>query len=175
MSQVTAPGSAAIRTKWVYYCNKNVAGTAINEQIKPGYAVCFNHAQTAPGMTADQSKGQVVSKPETGNLAQFAGIVMQAKLEPSSGVANAAAGWIEIATAGDAVNAMVLADATANTTGLIISNGAWTLSAAQSAGNQTDSVAELLALVGVALETANTSSTAAIKRVLLKGPGVSQA
>jgi hypothetical protein len=167
MAQVTVPSSGSYKTKRVYYTNKAIAGTAINEQVKVGYVMCFDHTNAAPGETAN--RGRCVNKPETGNLMLFAGIVTSVAGLPttSGGVKNGDAGWIEIAV-GDAVETYTHANMTKDTTQLMTANGDWALIASTGIG----SIAVINQHVGTALETANTSSTLANKFVAIKGPGV---
>jgi len=172
MSQtVSVPNQGLIQVTRVYYSNKALAGTAINAQVKPGYAVCWDMANAAPGETAN--RGRVVNKPESGNLHLFAGIVTKVDQLPttSGGVVNGDAGWIEIATAGHNVSAFTAANQTRNTTALVVTAGQWYLSA--STGTSLHTTAVLFALVGISLETVDTSSTNANARICLKGMGLS--
>lgn len=168
MSGIQMIGVAKLSPKRFYYTNKNRSGTAINEQIKPGYVMCFDSENTVPDYTAAQSKGVAVHKPETGNLPAFAGIVTRCDLLPTSnGVKNAGAGWIEVVSVADRIEAYTHANMTELATTLITANGDWGLIASTGIG----SIGVIYQHVGIALETADTSSTLANKLITLKGPG----
>lgn len=161
----TGPNQGHIKTKRLYYTNKNIAGTAINEQVKIGYAVCFDYANAAPGESAN--RGRCVHKCETANANCFAGIVTAVNGLPttSGGVVNGDAGWVEVAYEADSIEAWTHANMTVNTTVLKPTNGQWYLDAA--ATSALDTPAEIFNVSAVALETHDSSTTSANKRVRL--------
>lgn len=161
---VSAPGSPAMRTKRVYYTNKNSSGTAINSQVKVGYAVVYDLANAGPGMSVAESAGLCVTQPETAYLGVPAGIVTSVSGLPttSGGVVNGDAGWIEICDEAASLSAWTHANMTLAATRLIGSNGQWYLVAASSSP---DTPAEEIGSFGVALETHDSSSTSANKRI----------
>lgn len=122
------------------------------DQLLEGYALCFDLSAT-PGTNKD-SLGMKVTKPATANLAAFAGIVAEKKKGP-----NFVDVWFP--QPGQPVRAYTHANMTAGTTGLGVANADYGLVA------HSDSALNL-PLVGVALETADTSTTAANKWVLFK-------
>lgn len=134
------------RRKHVYY-----AGTDL---IEPGFALCYVHDATVDNADGKLAKGTQVAKPATANLMLFAGIAQNKVQGP---------GWVEVATPqrGEAVKALVKANATAQTTALAPVNGEYGLGAFVDATLN-------LPLSALALETANTATTAAVKLVLFR-------
>lgn len=173
MSAVQLAGSVVGTAKDRYYTNKTIAGAAINAQVKVGYVMCGDYANTVPGQSVAESRNLAVTKPETANLNLFAGIVTSvAKLPTTSGgVVNGDAGWVALVSVAEQISAFTHANMAAHTTVLTVANGDWGLIA--SAGIA--SIGAIMGHVGVALETSDTSTTAANKFVALRGPGVGTA
>ena len=139
-------GKPVVELKQVYY-----AGT---DEILPGYVLCYTHDATVDAADAKLTKGVQVSKPATANLMLFAGIARSKVQGP---------GWlvIEEPKAGNCIKALHKVNATKEVTALAPQNGEYAL------GAFTDATLNL-PLVGIALETSNTATTAASKLFLVK-------
>lgn len=139
-------GQPILRKKHVYYSGSDL--------ILPGYVLCYAHDAEADASDLKLRKGTLVTKPATANIMLFAGIAAKEVQGP---------GWLEITppAAGEAIVALTKVNATAQTTALAPANGEWGF------GAHTDATLNL-PLAAVALETANTSVTAANKLVLFK-------
>ena len=139
-------GAPILRSKHVYY-----AGT---DKILPGYVLCYAHDATVDNADPKLRKGVQVTKPATANLMLFAGIANREVQGP---------GWLEVTppAPGEACVALHKVNATTQVTGLAPANGEYGF------GAHSDSELNL-PLVGVALETSNTSTTAANKLFLFK-------
>ena len=161
-------GATPFMTKEVYYTGKDVNATAssraaIAEDIAPTYVVVYDM------YGHDKGRGIDVTKPVTSMLDYFAGIVWKVPTDSKRG------GWITIITAATVVKARTNAVQTnAPTTRILLgpSNGNWgltavTLSVASGAAN----FLALVQAVAQALESTDTSGTAAVKDVMLLRPG----
>jgi hypothetical protein len=170
MSQtVSVPNQGLIQVTRLLLQQGPLRARRSTPRSSPGYAVCWDMANAAPGETAN--RGRVVNKPESGNLHLFAGIVTkvdQASDHPG-GVVNGDAGWIEIAVAGHNVSAFTAANQTRNTTALVVTAGQWSSASTGTAPHNR----RALRPVGISLETVDTSSTNANARICLKGMGLS--
>lgn len=170
------PDSGPRRVWFTGYQNDDT--TALTTTAMPDYAVvCF----TEPG--GSKGRGVDVTKPQTAILALFAGIVIAkegrvgqiAVAGDGSGVAagNLIPGWITVANACPAIQALTKANMTKPSTAPFLLgpvNASWNLEAITS--SIASGAANFLALaqaVALALETSDTSTTAAVKYVKLGG------
>ena len=147
--------SGAHGTRRAYYTGYKQDGTTqINVDLKVGDFVCFTYGQTftVAGVTK-QAQGYHVTRPETALLRWPAGVVVNVPEDSKRG------GPITIATYADRINVMTNANMTAGTTFLGPQDGEFSL-VAKTAVAAIDDFAEV---VGIALETSDTSSTAAKK------------
>lgn len=139
-------------------------GGASSDQLEVGYLLCYKHNATVRDTTTDPADtfGVTVTKPATANLPLPAGIVA---VRPKKG-----AGWVEVfdlAECGRFVKAMLKV----NATGLDTNPAATTLGAVNGQyeiGSFADSTVNL-AMLGVAVETHNSSVTPAVKTIKLFG------
>lgn len=139
-------GKPVLRLKSVYY-----AGT---DELLPGYVLCYTHDATVGASDGKLAKGTQVSKPATANLMLFAGVVQKKVQGPA---------WVEIAVPqrGEAISVLHKVNATKEVTALTPQNGQYGLGAFSDATLN-------LPLCGIALETADTSTTAANKLALFR-------
>lgn len=130
---------------WVYY-----SGT---DALKEGYLLCFKNDATVDGTTNTDRWGTTAVKPATANLMFPAGIVVNAITGP---------GWVRVhrLRRGDNVKAQVKANATSGSTLLGGVNNQYELGSIAQSGAD-------LAVIALAIVTADTSSTAALKLVQL--------
>jgi len=157
----------------VRYSNKASGGSAINEVLKVGYAVCADIWNTvskpavpsAPSTFTQSGLGIAVTKPETANLTMFCGVID--KILPLDGgdPRNCSTECdLVINTRGFPVDAWTNANMTKGSTYLGCTNGSWALSALTSIA----AISNIRQIVGRALETVDTSGTAAIAKVCLE-------
>jgi len=133
--------------------------------IAVGAAVCYDHtiaAAHAAGTWAEEELFKVVNKPVTANLLFFAGIVLEIIKRTGTGSNYSSFVRIQKLNQGSVVRASVKANSTIAVTPLKISDDSWDLVVD---GDATIAVNHTVHTVGYAGETANTSSTAAVKPV----------
>lgn len=173
----SSPPDSGPRKVW-FTGYQNDDTTALTTTAMPLYAtVCF----TEPG--GYKGRGVDVTKPQTGILALFAGIVTEisgrtgqiAVAGDGSGVTagNLIPGWITVCNSCPAIQALTKANMTKPSTAPFLLgpvNASWNLEAITT--SIASGAANLLALaqgVALALETSDTSTTAAVKYVRLGG------
>lgn len=150
-----------LQTKRVYY--KDAGSTP----ILAGYALCYDIAAPdtpAAGTFDEEVLGIRVVKPATANLFTFAGIVKNPPRTRISATDNSGFCEIYVPQPGDILSVWTHENMTAVTTALGVANADFGLVAdAQYDGtNKRPSIFTL----ALALETANTSGTAALKKVV---------
>lgn len=106
-SSVSVKGRPYGDTVRVWYSSKTTGGSNITDTLQKGYAVCWVPYTTNDDTTTTAlnggTLGMTVTKPETANLAFFAGVITN--VDSSIGGASAGAGFIEICMSSPAVTA----------------------------------------------------------------------
>lgn len=144
---------------YYYYSAKTTGGTTITDTILDGYCFAFDFVNTAT--TGPNGFGQTVTRPETANLQMFAGVAIN--VTPGF----VGPGWVQLVPVSDCAVAFTKSNATAFTTFLGLANGLWSLATVTAVA----ALADFAKTVGLALETSDTSTTAANKRVKLRPLG----
>lgn len=136
--------------------NKKVVYYTGTETVSTGYAFCYDR-DYGTAASADVARAYKVEKPATANLKFFAGVLA----EESSGKTGPC--WLTIiepkAAPGCICSAYTYANSTILVTKLGPTNGQWYLAAASSANPA----------AAIAMQTLNTSGTAALTQVQLEG------
>jgi len=140
--------------KWVHYKDND------NEEVAVGYNVCYDVAVSlsTPEGWDEEIRQRTVTKPKTANLSAYAGVVVQLGRRTKSGTDYSRDVLIAVPTRGEYIKALTHANMTTESTVLQCANDDWGLVA------QTLTSAQITTTtVGIASETANTSSTLANK------------
>jgi hypothetical protein len=149
--------------KTVYFYNDTGASVTIRE----GYAFCYDlddtNAPAVPGATVDRrnTRGNRVLRPATATLAAFAGVATQSQAGLVVPASTGAFVEINVPVPGGVAIGWTKVSMTKGTTTLNVTNGTFELS------NVADSTFNL-AWVGTALETFDSSTTAAGKLIRFK-------
>ncbi len=154
--KITAPAA-----RWVYFTAKTMHATAASRSatatLYNGYCLCFDHYGHDKGIGADAT---IPTDDGTyQNISRLAGIVTG--LPPEG---KASAGWVKVfpRVPGCVVPAMVKANANANTPTFVGPTAGQFELGAVSAVSDAEDISQLVA---TAMETADTSTTAAIKQI----------
>lgn len=172
---VSSIGSLQSAARHVYFTGyQNDDSTALTTTAMPDSAVvCF----TEPG--GKKGRGIDVTKPQTALINQFAGIVVAKEHDLVGTIAvagnpygitagNLIPGWLNVVSAASAIQALTKSNMTKPSTAIVLLgpvNASWNLETVAFAATATG----LSQAVAMALETVDTSTTAAVKWVRLGG------